>query len=247
MSGLASTGSGLMAKGLTLPGRLEPTDLSLPAGTLTALVGPNGAGKTSLLHAIAGIGRPSGDVVVADRSLNSVPSRTRPALLGYVPASRDLAWPLDVRAFVTLTAPGATADTVDAILDALTLTPLAARRVDSLSTGERTRVLIARALLPRPALLLLDEPFANLDPLWQLRLAAYLRDAADAGTTILLSAHDLDLAGRLGDRVLIMEARRIVGDSNWTLLMRDGIVARVFGVERVSDGRWTTAISSDTP
>lgn len=233
--------TGLAAKGLALAGRLAPTDLSLAAGTLTALVGPNGAGKTSLLHAIAGIGRPAGDVVVAGRSLDAVSARARPALFGYVPASRELAWPLSVHAFVTLTAPHASADTVGSILDALALTALATRRVDSLSTGERTRVLIARALLPRPALLLLDEPFANLDPLWQIRLAATLRAAADAGATILSSVHDLDLAGRLGDRVLVIDSGRIAGDGRWSDLMTDGTVARVFGVDRSVDQGWTAA------
>lgn len=236
--------TGLTAKGLALSGRLAPTDLSLMPGTLTVLVGPNGSGKTSLLHAIAGVGRPSGTVIVAGKSLNAVPPRARSALLGYVPASRELAWPLNVHAFVNLTAPRASTDAVDAVLEDMALTPLAGRPVNSLSTGERTRVLLARALLPRPALLLLDEPFANLDPLWQLRLAAQLRAAAGAGTTILLSAHDLDLAGRLGTRVLIVEAGRIVGDDTWPALLHDGIVTRVFGVERRSDGSWINAIEA---
>lgn len=240
MIGLALTA--LEAKGLALKGRLAPTDLSLTPGTLTVLVGPNGSGKTSLLHAIAGVGRPSGTVIVAGKSLNAVPPRARPALLGYVPASRELAWPLNVHAFVTLTAPRASAEAVDAVLEAMALTHLAARPVNGLSTGERTRVLLARALLPRPALLLLDEPFANLDPLWQLRLAGKLRAAADAGMTILLSAHDLDLAGRLGNRVLIVDSGRIVGDDAWPALLRNGTVTRVFGVERGSDGNWTDAI-----
>ncbi len=236
----------LDAMGASLPGRLAPTDLALAPGTLTALVGPNGAGKTSLLHALAGVGagvgagQPGGEVRINGRRLAEIGPRTRPYWLGYVPASRELSWPLTVRALVTLTAPGAPADSVDAILEDLALTPLASRRVDRLSTGERSRVLIARALLPHPIVLLLDEPFANLDPLWQLRLADCLRAHAAAGTAILFSAHDLDLAARLATRMIVIDRGVCVADGEPTVLENDGTIARVFGVRRGSGG-WRAA------
>jgi len=161
-------------------------------------------------------------------------------MLGYVPAARELAWPLSVRDFVRLTAPAATRKDVADILHGLALTELAARPVDALSTGERTRVLLARALLPRPAVLLLDEPFANLDPLWQLRLEARLRAEARHGTAILVSAHDLDLAARLSSRMLVIDRGKLVADAAPGTLMADGIIAEVFGVERAADGSWCT-------
>lgn len=233
---MTGVSSALVARGLALAGRLGPTDLDLAPGSLTALVGPNGAGKTSLLHALAGVGRPAGEVRVNGTRLDAVAAGARASTLGYVPASRELAWPLSVRAFVTLTAPRATEAAVDAILGELDLVELAGRAVDSLSTGERTRVLLARALLPRPSVLLLDEPFANLDPLWQIRLAARLGAAAAGGMTILFSAHDLDLAGRLTDRVLIVDRARVVGDG--MLADHAGRIAEVFGVQRGRDGSW---------
>ena len=207
--------SALVARGVALPGRLEPTDLELGGGTMVALLGPNGAGKTSLLHALAGTGRATGAVSLLGTALRSIPPRARPRVLGYVPASRDLAWPLSVRDFVTLTAPAAHPERVEETLGRFGLGSMADRRVDSLSTGERTRVLVARALLPEPAVLLLDEPFANLDPLWQLRLADELRARASAGCAILFSAHDLDFAGRIADRVLIVGERRVQADGAW--------------------------------
>ena len=229
----------LSARGLTLPERLRETDLDLERGTLTALVGPNGAGKTSLLHALARIGRPGGVVQVAGRNLADVTPRARPALLGYVPASRELAWPLTVNAFVRLTAPRAGAESVADVLAAFELGGFANRSVDRLSAGERTRVMIARALLPRPTVLLLDEPFANLDPLWQIRLAAHLRALAEKGMTILLSVHDLDLASRIADRVLIVNSGAIAGDGRWDELRP--IVTDVFGVHRDAIEGWVAS------
>ena len=232
--------SALAARGLALSGRLEPTDLELESGSLTALIGPNGAGKTSLLHALAGIGRPSGEVHVGGRRLRDVPPPSRASLLGYVPASRELAWPLSVRAFVALTAPRAPEVAVDAMLASLDLIGLAERPVNTLSTGERTRVLLARALMPGPSVLLLDEPFANLDPLWKIQLATRLEEAAAAGMTILVSAHDLDLAGRLAERVLVVDRGRLVADGAFTDLQ--GRVAEVFGVARDEKGVWVVSV-----
>lgn len=232
--------SALEATGVAIPGRLAPVDMVLEAASLTALVGPNGAGKTSLLHALAGIGRPMGSVTIAGRPLAAIAPRTRAGALGYVPASRELAWPLSVRALVTLTAPAASADDVARMLDLMALSPLAERRADRLSTGERSRVLIARALLPRPAILLLDEPFANLDPLWQLRLSERLRAAAQSGMAVLFSAHDLDLASGLASRMLVMDGGARVADGAPDALIADGTVARVFGVARDGTG-WRAA------
>lgn len=232
--------SALQAVGASLTGRMAPTDLTLAPGTLTALVGPNGSGKTSLLHALAGIGHAGGDVRIGGRPLSGIGPAMRPSRLGYVSASRELAWPLSVRAVVTLTAPEASPACVDAMLRDMDLTPLARRRADRLSTGERTRVLIARALLPGPPVLLLDEPFANLDPLWQLRLADRLRATAAAGTAILFSAHDLDLAAQLAERMLVIDAGACVADGTAAALEADGTIARVFGVARDTDG-WRTA------
>lgn len=230
----------LRAVGAALPGRMKPTDLLLAPGTLTALVGPNGSGKTSLLHALAGIGRTGGEVRIDGQRLPDIGPALRPSRLGYVSASRELAWSMTVRAVVTLTAPRGCAQVVDRLLEEMDLTALAARRADRLSTGERTRVLIARALLPEPSVLLLDEPFANLDPLWQLRLADRLSETAARGTAILFSAHDLDLAARLAQRMLVIEAGACVADGTPSALEADGTIARVFGVAR-DDGCWRAA------
>jgi iron complex transport system ATP-binding protein len=157
----------LVAKGLSLPGRLAPMDLALARGELVCLVGPNGSGKTSLLQALAGIGKPRGSVSIDGENPWTAPPARRPRLLTYLPAARDIAWPLPASDLIRLG--GEVGDNeVGRVLDRLELRAWASRRTDRMSTGERSRVLIARALAPRPRLLLLDEPVSNLDPLWQL-------------------------------------------------------------------------------
>ncbi len=111
------------------------------------------------------------------------------------------------------------------------------RRIDSLSTGERGRVLIARALAPRPRLLLLDEPTANLDPLWQIRVMELIRAEVTGGArAALVAIHDLDAAERYADRILVMDGGRIVAEG-----LGDTQLGDVFGIARGSDG-WTPAI-----
>ena len=143
----------------------------------------------------------------------------------YLPASRDLPWPLLARDLIALGGGEA--------MEGLELEAMLDRRVDTLSTGERGRVLIARALAPRPKLLLLDEPTANLDPLWQIRAMELVRrELTGGGRGAVVAIHDLDAARRYADRILVMDKGRIAADG------LDGPhVAAIFGIEKV-DGLW---------
>jgi len=221
----------LEAAGLALPGRLESTGLRAEGPGLLCLVGPNGSGKTSLLHALAGIGRPQGTVRIAGEAPEALAPAARRHLLAYLPASRDIAWPVSARDLVAL------GGDPEAPLAALGLAGLAERRVDRLSTGERSRVLIARALAQRPKLLLLDEPAANLDPAWQLKLMDLLRREAETAL-VVAAMHDLDLAGRFADRLIVMAGGRIAEDGEPRALLAGPRLAEVFGVERGAGGRW---------
>jgi iron complex transport system ATP-binding protein len=215
----------LEASGLAIPGRLFDVSLQIAAGELVCLVGPNGSGKTSLLHALAGIGRPSGRVNLDSVDPRIVGPSQRPHELTYLPATRDVPWPLLARDLIALGGGGST-------FPSLELDNLLDRRMDRLSTGERSRVLIARALAPRPKLLLLDEPTANLDPLWQIRLMELVQQEVAAGDrAALIAIHDLGAALRYADRILVMDKGRIAAEG------LDGPhVAAIFGIERANGG-----------
>jgi iron complex transport system ATP-binding protein len=155
---------------VAIGGRLSPTSLEVCTGELVALLGPNGGGKTSLLRALAGIERTAGDVQLAGEPLHDVPPARRQALLAFLPASRDIGWPIAARDVIALGAAHPDPAHIEDLIQLLELSPFADRPVNSLSTGERARVLLARALASRPKLLLLDEPLSNLDPYWVLKI-----------------------------------------------------------------------------
>jgi iron complex transport system ATP-binding protein len=221
----------LTACDLALPGRLAGASLSLASGELVCLVGPNGSGKTSLLHALAGIGHPSGTVTMDGIDPRRLGPARRPDFLTYLPATRDVHWPLLARDLIALGGG-------EAGFASLELAPLLDRRIDTLSTGERSRVLIARALAPRPKLLLLDEPTANLDPLWQIRLMELVREEiggggrAERGRAALIAIHDLDAASLYADRILVMDRGRIAAEG-----LEGPHIGEIFGVERAG-GAW---------
>ncbi|HEY0084689.1 MAG TPA: ABC transporter ATP-binding protein [Allosphingosinicella sp.] len=231
----------LSATGLALPGRLLATDLEIDEPALVCLVGPNGSGKTSLLHALAGIGAPEGHVRISGVDRDKAGPAERRRLLAYLPAAREAAWPVTVRDLVGLGLPAdADQGEADAAIASLELEPFAKRRIDQLSTGERSRALIARALAPKPRLLLLDEPVANLDPRWQLKLMELLKAAVAQGQAVLIALHDLDLAGRYAERLIVMDGKRIEADGDPRTIMGGDAIRTVFGIEKGAEG-WRPA------
>jgi iron complex transport system ATP-binding protein len=230
------------ALGLAIPGRLAETSLVLNAGELVCLAGPNGSGKTSLLHAMAGIGGAEGEVRIVGENPQGLHPDRRQRLLTFLPASRDVKWPLTGRDLISLGLPAELdAARIDRLAGELDLPDLIDRRVDRLSTGERSRILIARALAAEPKLLLLDEPTANLDPLWQLKLMDCLREFACSGDrAVLLAVHDLEVARRYADRLIVMSEGRVDADGEPQQLLSGPLMQRVFGI-RLIEGAWEPA------
>lgn len=225
------------ARKVSIAGRLEPTDLVLEQKELVALVGPNGGGKTSLLRALGQVEEAQGDVRIDGECVRAVPPNRRSRLVGFLPASRELAWPIAVRDLVRLGLPRGPAETrVEPMLELLDLKGLADRRVDRLSTGERSRALVARLLAAAPRLLLLDEPLSNLDPYWVRRLTLAVRETAERhGAAALVSVHDLTQLAAF-DRVIAVAGGAIAFEGTPAEFLAGPVFERIFRISAESAG-----------
>ena len=234
----------LDAQALAISDRLNPTSLEVGPGQMFALIGPNGSGKTSLLRAVAGVDQAAGNVRVAGEERTETPPARLPYLLTFLPASRELGWPIAARDVIALGLPRPEPERVEALIDLLELGSLAKRPINSLSTGERARVLFARAMAPNPRLLLLDEPLSNLDPYWVLRFLEIIRDfVSDGERSAIVALHDLDQAERF-DRVLLMDGGSVLRDGNPQDVLSSTDLQDAFGIERL-DGRWAIRRPAD--
>jgi iron complex transport system ATP-binding protein len=221
-------------------GRAILHDVSLTAGPgdFLAVIGPNGAGKSTLLAALAGLITPAG----GEASLDGIPlvrfsRRDLARRRAYLPQNPVCEWPLSVERLVAL---GLTAHLPalgglppafeEAVAQAMAEHDLSDRKdqaVTTLSGGEFSRAMLARALVSRPDILIVDEPVTGLDPAHAFAAMARLAAWAASGRTVIASLHDLTLAARYSSRILALKQGRVAGEGALTArLIRD-----VFGVE----------------
>ncbi len=198
---------------------LEQIGLVIPYGAFTVIVGPNGGGKTTLLHLILGLYRPDTGSV---RVFGDKPGR-HPERIGYVPQHGNLApgFPATVEQVVLMGlphgrrhGPGFNADERECARQALKRTgilELAQRPFGSLSGGQRQRVLIARALITEPELLLLDEPFSNIDPYGRACIHETLEELGGELTRVMVS-HDLGITRQAVSQVIAVNRWLVSGE-----------------------------------
>ncbi|MGN6517397.1 MAG: ABC transporter ATP-binding protein, partial [Rhizomicrobium sp.] len=209
---------------------------SFAAGKVTGIVGPNGAGKTTLLRVATGyLPHEAGVVRVLERPLRECSREWLARSIAYLPQESAVQWPMKVERIVALgRIPHGAHDINEApIADAMArcdVVPFASRRLNELSAGERARLLLARALATQAPILLVDEPAAHLDPAHQLRLMEMLRAEAARGTAVAITLHDLSLASRFCDEIVVLRDGHVMGQGTPSDTLSDAALADVFGI-----------------
>jgi len=225
----------LISEAVVLGGKtiLQPIDLSIEPNELICLVGPNGAGKSTWLKVIAGL-------VPGLISSPEQNAKTRAKTVSYL-AQTPIAPPRSTTAQII--ALGRTPylgpmgrlskqDTkiVNAAIDKCDLQHFRDRQYATLSGGEQMRVHLARAFATQAKLLLADEPITGLDPQYQLGMMTHLRDYARDGHTVITALHDLTLARQFADRILVLEAGKLVKNGPPHMALSDEVIADVFKI-----------------
>ena len=220
---------------------LHDIALALPRRHMVALVGPNGAGKTTLLRALAGLLPADGAVEVGGDVLSSLSLRERARRFAYLPQGHMVHWPLPARDIVALgryphgatdpaRLPARDAEAVRRAMQAVDVVELGDRRVTELSGGERGRIALARVLAVEAPVILADEPTAALDPRYQIDVIKGLRAAADTGVLVVVVTHDLGLAARFSDSVLVLEEGRLVSQGSPAEALSERVLTEVFRI-----------------
>jgi len=220
---------------------LHDIALALPPRHMVALVGPNGAGKTTLLRALAGLLPADGAVEVGGVALSSLSLRERARRFAYLPQGHIVHWPLPARDIVALgryphgatdpaRLPARDAEAVRRAMQAVDVVELGDRRVTELSGGERGRIALARVLAVEAPVILADEPTAALDPRYQIDVIKGLRAAADTGVLVVVVTHDLGLAARFSDSVLVLEEGRLVSQGSPAEALSERVLTEVFRI-----------------
>ena len=193
---------------------LNGAAMSAARGELVGLIGPNGAGKTSLIRAVARLIAFEGRISVEGKATAEMARMTLARHIAYLPQGHVSHWPMRVRDVVALgrlphrsaVQKFSEADlaTVIEVMERVDVAQFAERNIQTLSEGERARVMLARALAVDAPLLLADEPTASLDPYHQLRIMELLHRYAAHGAAVVAVLHDLSLAARFCDRLVLL-------------------------------------------
>ena len=221
---------------------LDRVDVSAGQGQFVGLIGPNGAGKSTLLRAISNVlSYQEGSVSLHGADLKSLSASTVAEILALVPQIAPYTQGFTAFELVLMgryphlgrfQVEGSADDRI--ARDAMRLTEtdqFETRTIETLSGGERQRVFLARAVAQQPQVLLLDEPTSNLDILHQLKILTLVRQLVDDGLTAIAAIHDLNLAARFCDRLVLLSGGRVMADGTAEEVLTPEMIESTFGVE----------------
>jgi iron complex transport system ATP-binding protein len=223
---------------------LRGVDVAVHPGEMVGLVGPNGSGKTTLLRVLASLmPAQAGTVRYDGRSARELRHRDLARRIAYLAQGGTVHWDLRVEALVALgrlphrhpfQGPStADREAVERALEAADIVALRERTLAEVSGGERRRVLLARALAVEADTLLADEPTAALDPLHQLQVMGLLRQAAGRGRAVVVVLHDLTLAARFCDRLVLLAGGGVLAQGRPDDVLSDRNIAAAYAVEAI--------------
>ena len=221
---------------------LEDVSATFPAGRLTVVIGPNGAGKSTLLAVAAGLLVPdAGSVTLAGQALGTFTRQALARRRAYLPQSPRVEWPISVERVVALGLaahlpafgglPAVWRPGIEEALRRHDLIDLRDRPATELSGGELARVMLARATVGKPELLLVDEPTAGLDPRHVRDAGRRLRGLADDGCTVVVALHDLDLALAIADQAVAMKDGRVMASGSADGVFTPAILASLYDID----------------
>jgi iron complex transport system ATP-binding protein len=221
---------------------VDDVSASFRSGELVGVLGPNGAGKSTLARALLGLlPLAAGSVTLDDADISRLSRADLARRIAYLPQGQVLHWPLSVARLVALgrlpwhAAMGRPTEADDAaVADAMVradVAHLADRVATQLSGGERARALLARALAVGAPVLIADEPLAALDPGHQFDVMDVLRAETTGGRLVILLMHDLALAARYCDRILLLQNGRVVADGPPEAVLTAAILRDVYGID----------------
>ena len=221
---------------------LQDIHLNLQAGELVGLIGPNGAGKSSLLKILAGLEKPSSGLVkFQGQILHKLSAQQRSRQLAWLAQGGSIHWPLTVERLVALgrlphlatwqSASNQDQAAIETAIQQTGIEHLRTRDATTLSGGERTRVLLARALAAEPSVLLADEPIAALDPGYQLQTLELLRSFSQGQRACIVVLHELSLAARYCDRLYLLQTGCIVDTGSVNKVLSAENLKNVYKIE----------------
>ncbi len=226
---------------------LDDVSHAVPSGAFHAVIGPNGSGKSTLLRLLLGSLRPaSGQALYAGRRVDAWDGAALARAVGVVPQAEEIVFPLTVAELAAMgryphlgpwrRERAADRKAVQGAMERCDVADLAHRPLATLSGGERQRARLARALAQEPASLVLDEPTAALDVRHEMAIFELLRALADDGVTVLLVTHNINLAARFADRLLLLDHGRTAAEGTPADVLRRETVERVY--------RWPVAVAA---